>query len=463
VSALRRHRTDLLLAAAVLCLAAPVVQVLMAQQSSRYALTAALWDRHTVAIDAYEDNLGMDWAASGDHLYSDKAPAQPVLGVPAYAAYRALGGEPATHLRIDGNLGLWAVSVVSAAVPAAALAVLMRRLALRVADDPAATGAAMAVAFGTMLLPFSTVLFGHVLAALFGTGATLLLLRDRPSPRAVAAAGLLAGLGVATEYTLAILAVVLTGLVLARHRSRAGWWVLGGAGPALALVAYQWAVFGRPLSFSYEHSRGTGQHAGIGGVRLLDPGRLADVLVGERGLFVLTPVVLVGVAGLVVLARRAGRPGARVAGVVGLAAFAGFLLVQSGWGNSTGGDSPGARYVTPALPLLAAGVAVALSRWPALTRGCAALSVAAMGLATVTQPLMARDAPSALAGWLRLAGRGEWAETVPGLVVGDVALLAVVAGAAALAVACLRSAGASAASAPAPAPAAAPAPALAAS
>jgi hypothetical protein len=457
VSALRRYRTDLLLAAAVLCLAAPVVQTLMAQQSSRYSLTAALWDHHTVAIDAYEDNLGMDWAASGGHLYSDKAPVQPVLAVPAYAAYRAAGGQPAERLRIDGNLGLWAVSLASAAVPAAALAVLMRRLAGRVAGDRAATAAALAVAFGTLLLPFSTVLFGHVLAALFGTGAALLLLRDRPSPRAVAAAGLLTGLGVATEYTVGILAVVLTGLVLARHRSRIGWWVLGGLPPAAALVAYQWAVFGRPLSFSYEHSRGSGQHAGIGGVRLLDPGRLADVLVGERGLFVLTPVVLLGVAGSVVLLRRSGRPAGRAVGAVAVAAFAGFLLVQAGWGNSTGGDSPGARYVTPALPLLVAGVAVAVDRWPSLARGCTALSVAVMGLATVTSPLMARDAPSALAGWLRLAGRGEWAQTVPGLVVGDVALLAAVAGAAALAVACLRSTAPAGATEPAASPAPAPA------
>lgn len=439
-----RHRTDLLVAAAVLCLAAPVLQVLMAQQSSRYALTAALWDRGTVRIDAYEHTLGMDWAASDGHVYSDKAPVQPVLAVPAYAAYRALGGEPADRLRIDGNLGLWTVSLATSAVPAAALAVLMRRLARRVAPDPAATAAALAVAFGTLLLPFATVLFGHVLAATFGTAAALLVLRERPSPRAVAAAGLLTGLGVATEYTVAILALVLTGLVAVRHTRRLGWWVLGGLGPAAALVGYQWAVFGSPLSFSYEHSRGTGQHAGIGGVRLLDPDRLADVLAGDRGLFLATPVVLLGVAGSLALARRAaGRPAThRVVGVVGLVAFAGFLLVQAGWGNSTGGDSPGARYVTPALPLLAAGVAVGLARWPLVARWMVGVSVAVMGLATVTQPLMGRDVPNAVAGWLRLAGLGRWTATVPGLVLGDWALVAVVAGAGVLAVAALRSAGA---------------------
>ena len=84
----------MLLAVVVLLVTAPVLQPLMAQQASRYALTAALWDGQTITVDAYDHLLSVDRAERDGRVYSDKAPGQPLLAVPAYAAYRALGGHP---------------------------------------------------------------------------------------------------------------------------------------------------------------------------------------------------------------------------------------------------------------------------------------------------------------------------------------------------------------------------------
>jgi hypothetical protein len=310
-------RSDVLLAAVVALVVVPVLQPLMAQQASRYALTAALADQGTVVIDAYAEYVTVDRAEREGRLYSDKAPGQPVLGVPAYLAYRAFGGAPATQALPLGDLGLWSVNLVSAALPAVALAVLMRRFALRVAPR-GATPAALGMALATMLLPFATVLFSHVLSAALGLAAYLLLTRAGGDGRvpgwAIAGSGLLAGLAVTVEFTMGLLVVVLgvTGLVL--HRWRSGWYILGGVVPALLLGWYNAVAFGGPLTLSYEYS-GFAQHQdGLVGAQLPRLASTMTVLFGERGLLTLTPLVAVGVIGCVALLLSAPRAGVGGAG-----------------------------------------------------------------------------------------------------------------------------------------------------
>ena len=97
---------------------------------------------------------GVDFAEKDGHLYSDKAPAQPVLAVVPYLAYKAVGGESAeVHLRVHGNYGLWWISLWSAALPLAALVVVMARLAAPYSERWALP-AAVAMGFGSLLFPF---------------------------------------------------------------------------------------------------------------------------------------------------------------------------------------------------------------------------------------------------------------------------------------------------------------------
>src|SRR5206468_713422 len=100
-----------------------------------------------------------------------KAPYQPLAAVPAYALYRALGGEgfPAQPLQTghETDVGLWFVTFWSATVPLAILIVMFRRHVARFHPD-VAVKVALAMVFGTVLLPFGSLLFGHMLAALVG-------------------------------------------------------------------------------------------------------------------------------------------------------------------------------------------------------------------------------------------------------------------------------------------------------
>ena len=58
-------------------------------QNSRFDLVRAILDEHTLRIDAYHENTG-DKALYQGHYYSDKAPGQALLAVPAAAASRPL-------------------------------------------------------------------------------------------------------------------------------------------------------------------------------------------------------------------------------------------------------------------------------------------------------------------------------------------------------------------------------------
>lgn len=404
-----RIRSDVLLAIVVALLVVPVLQPLMAQQASRYALTAAVWDAGTVRLDAYDHLLSVDRAERDGHVYSDKAPGQPFLGLPAYALYRALGGHPATEAHLLRDPGLWAVSLLTAAFAGIALALLMRRLALRVVPSRA-TLAALSLTVGTMLLPFSTVLFSHVMAACTGLAAYLLVTRNRAGPGSLVAAGVVAGTAVTVEYTMVLVVAVVGVVALVVHRWRTGWFVLGGVVPAALLGLYHQAAFGGPLVTGYRYSQFAEHQDGLVGVQPPRPDMLLEVLFSERGLFTLTPLVLVAVVALVFVV-IATRGVVRRDAIAAMAVLAAMLFVMGGWTNPTAGASPGPRYVVPALAFLAGGVAWAWLRIPVVTAAATVVGGLAMGLATFTLPLAQRTETFALGHWVWRVAEGRVAAT----------------------------------------------------
>lgn len=368
-------RVDLALAALLIAAIGPFVQTLTAQGAARYSLTAAVVEQGTVRLDAYEATLGMDRVELDGHLYSDKAPAQPLLGVPVLAVAKALGDEPATAGRLEGNLGLWSQTLVFCTLPAAALIVLMRRHAARSVPSDLAILAAISLSFGTMLLPFSTALYGHMMATTLGFGAWHLLSRHEPSTGAVAAAGTLAALAVATEYPLGLASIILGIWVLWRLGFRSA--VVFGV-PHLAvgigLVLYNSAVYGT---------------AGSGYARKGDPSAITaprldnviEMLVGAKG-FIYTPIVIVGIIVLASSLRR--RPALAVPAAMVVA----YYSLQAGWPNPWGGGGPGPRYTSPMLPYLVVPVAIALARLTGARRAIVTgVGIVSMGLIVVTYEL----------------------------------------------------------------------------
>ena len=193
---------------AAICLvgvaAALVLQPVGCNQTAHLGLVKALTDG-TPRIDAYAAET-CDTAYIDGHYYAAKAPGLALASFPWYGALRlaglAVGQAPRASSWPEAMLELprratWQVSIVGATLAALLLLLLVRSAAERIVPE---YGAAAAVLLGTgsLVLPFSTLFFAHVLAATLGFAAFWLLLRDRRSvdPRlpAVVAAGALAGL-----------------------------------------------------------------------------------------------------------------------------------------------------------------------------------------------------------------------------------------------------------------------------
>ena len=178
-------------------------------QNSRMALIMSVVHHHQLNIDPYEESTG-DKALYNGHYYSDKAIGTAVFGVPVYAVLSKLPG-----FEVE-KYSLYLVTVFVVSLPSAVLSLLLYQLMrLLVGSHIWALILTLFYSLGTLAFPFSTMLFGHQLAATFAFAAFFVLVKARlhTSPFSSAwllfTAGALAGLAVLTEYP----AILITALL----------------------------------------------------------------------------------------------------------------------------------------------------------------------------------------------------------------------------------------------------------
>ena len=123
---------------------------------------------------------------------------------------------------------------------------------------------------------------------------------------------------------------------------------------------------------------------------------MADLLLGNRGLLVLTPIVVMALVGVVLMRRRGHRAEANVITAVAIAYF----VYNIGYWQPFGGGTPGPRFLVPALPFVAVGLAFAYRRLPALTLAMAIPSALAMLIASFTYPLIGEQGNGTWIDWL---------------------------------------------------------------
>ena len=182
------------------------------------------------------------------HYYAAKAPGLAFASLPAYLPLKVAGiGDSGDATRMLWFLTLWTV-----VLPAGILLLLVRGAAERL-QPGTGTVAAVALGVATLILPFSTLYFAHLLSATLGFAAFAVLWREREGlsrPGLVAFAGLLAGLATTTEYPLGIIALIL-GLYAVSEApfvARGLAYAAGGVIGVLPLLLYQWWAFGSPDS-----------------------------------------------------------------------------------------------------------------------------------------------------------------------------------------------------------------------
>jgi hypothetical protein len=412
-------------------------------QNSRLALVMAVVNQGTLSIDAYHERPGTDTgdkSLHGGHYYSDKAIGTALIGLPAYWALHPLLERLADRPERQAGVARAVVTWAAVSLPVAAATLMLFAFAWRVSGERrAATLVAASGLLGTPAWPFGTVLFGHATCAALLLGAFVLTrwLREgvaRPAATATAI-GLMLGLAAVTEYPPAVvvamlgvyLLVAVAGLPAGRRARCDVPAVVAGLLPIAALLAYNAVCFGSPWTLSYARIAGPEfvqvHERGVLGVALPHLDRLAYLTVHPvRGLFVQSPVLLAGLAGLVPMAMR---PGWRLEAGLILAALLALLAINAGFPVWWGGRSFGARHLIPAVMLLCVPIAFLAPRWRWLVGALLALSIVQMAIPTITTPIPPDEAlAAALAalgpgGWLPMAGTSPiWTDGLQALVAG---------------------------------------------
>jgi hypothetical protein len=355
-----------------------------------------------------------DIAYHDGHFHPNKAPGPSFLAVPAYFvlhhAERALGLDPDEWKTLTVNA--WLTSVLTVALLSALGIVLFHRLALRVSggDERASAIAALTLAFGTMFFPYATMLFEHNLIAVALLAAWYLAYRARETAGdargRLVLAGLCAGFAPISNYIMVVPVLMIGAYVLSARKPNGWLWLgLGLLGPFILICVYNTLSFGSPFASNYSYMNPgfvEEDRALLGVFGTPRPGVLATILFSPfRGLFVTSPVLVMGVVGLAQLWRTA-RLRADAWLCIGVCLF--FVLFNSTFNGWHGGWAVLPRYLGPAMPFLALPIVLAYRRLPRVTAALAAVSAATMFVITAVDA----QAPVGISSVATAPGRAQW-------------------------------------------------------
>jgi hypothetical protein len=258
-------------------------------------------------------------------------------------------------------------------------------------------------------------LFSHVFTTFLSFAAFWLMLRERdgpPSPMLLGLAGLTMGYAFSSEYPTFFAALVLGLFLLSRKDSltplgvleRGGAYVAGGLVGIIPLLLYNHYAFRSWTHLAY--SDVPRQQKGFFGIGAPSLKVLSTLLFDSRGLLTISPVLIMGAIGTVMLYKRAKRAEALTIGGICLC----FLAYNSGYYLPFGGGSVGPRFLDTLLPFLAFPIALTLKRFPGPTIALAAISITTMAIATVTHPLVGYENETVT--WMRFLSKGLFQPTI---------------------------------------------------
>ncbi|HEU4520466.1 MAG TPA: hypothetical protein VFT12_00590 [Thermoanaerobaculia bacterium] len=357
-------------------------------QNAQFALTRSLVERGTFILDDHPMNTGdISWSrASGEwHVYSNKPPGLSFLGALPYAM--AYGTERLMGVAVDEwqtmTLNAYIVTVMTCGITGAMIPVLLYRYARRRAGASAAVAVfvALTIAFATIVFPYATMLFAHVPAAFFLLLA-FVWLDERPL-----LAGVAAGIaGVSFLFCIPAAAVLCLG-ALARSRRNAVAVAAGGLPFGVLLALYNYICFGSPLVTSPQASKHFADDTLLLGMfRLPLPEAIWGVTFSAyRGLFYVSPVLLVAAAGAWIMFRQKTmrRELAMIASI-----FAILLAGNASFNGWEGGNAFGPRYLLVVIPLMGVPLLFARTRLALTVAGIlAVVSFSIQLVATAVDPM----------------------------------------------------------------------------
>lgn len=336
-------------------------------QVTRFALVRAIVERHDVDITP-DHAQTIDKGFHSDRFYSDKAPGLSLVLTPLYAAMtkvdRLVGHDPRDRGVERARLHIlsWAGSGLPAVL--AALCVF-RTLLLFGSPSVQARFLAGAYALGTLVFPFATAMFGHVLAALTIVTAFYLLQKWRVELAPItllraALLGFLWALSIVIEYPTGLLVAIMGLYALSlqpQWRSMLrllGGSILGALLPFLAHATFaklaydSWAAL--PYNFIVDPMWLSNTSSGILGIGIPSKiGAWGALVSPYRGLFYLCPYLALVFAGWFAWFRTGSDRRELWVVTILMLAYGMFDVSYYAW---DGGGSTGSRHIIPALSFI---------------------------------------------------------------------------------------------------------------
>ena len=351
----------------------------------------------------------IDMVKHGGHLYSSKPPLFPTLVAGEYwLIHRLSGATLATHPYAIGRFMLVTVNVIPLAVAMLLLASLVERFGKTDWGRFFVMGAA---AFGTFLTTFSIVLNNHLPGAISAIIAVYAMTRiwfdDERRRRYFFIAGLFAAFAAANELpALALLAAIGAGLAWKAPRQTLYVFLPGVLLVVAAFFATNWIAH-KSLAPPYMHRSGQGEENWYDytyekngrtvesywrNPQGLDRGEESSAayalhsLVGHHGIFSLTPIWLLSIAGALVWLFQRGDPRLRqlafLIGSVSAVCLIFYVFIESG-GRNYGGMTCGFRWVFWFAPLWLL-MMLPAADWMSARRWTRALALVLLAVSTLS-------------------------------------------------------------------------------
>jgi len=362
--------------------------------NSRADLVYAFVDQGVLYIDDYHENTGDKACFPGPydleadicegHYYTDKSLGPSLVAMPFYAVFKVIAQLPPVQQliesgRLPGNFdqtlnpegrGALATSIYQGmaltfmtffaiSIPSALLGTVVFLFAARFTDRPVhAFVLALAYGLATIAFPYSSALIQHQLAAFGAFVGFYLLWRviyENASLNWLWLVGVLFGLVAMTEYPVVIIAgIIFLWAAWVFPRRLALYRVVLGAVPlGLIFAAYNYAAFETIMPVGYEYSTLWQDFHGEGFMSLTSPSleRLYGLTFSPaKGLFLISPFLLLCVPGLIAMWRRGHQQRPLVVALaLSIAALFAFYASSVMW---WGGHTVGPRYLIPILPFM---------------------------------------------------------------------------------------------------------------
>ena len=172
----------------------------------------------------------------------------------------------------------------------------------------------------------------------------------------------------------------------------------------IPLLLYNHFAFHSWTHLAYENVKR--QEKGFFGITAPSLRVLSTLLFDSRGLLTISPVLIMGAIGTVLLYRRGRRAEALTIGGICLC----YVTYNSGYFLPFGGGFMGPRFLTTMIPFLACPLGLALKRFPGPTLTLAGASIALTVIATITHPLVGYETETVI--WERLLDQGLLQPTI---------------------------------------------------